>query len=97
MSRPHRFLPSPAMAVATLALVAAAGGQPAYAAATNFLLNAGNTSTAQTTLNGSAVAGKALQITNSNTATGATALGLNVAAGHAPFTVNSTAKVAMTC
>ena len=33
--------------------------------ATNFLLNATNTRTAQTTLNGSAVAGKGLQITDS--------------------------------
>ncbi|MGN6380873.1 MAG: hypothetical protein ACTHNU_18115 [Gaiellales bacterium] len=94
MSRPRRFVPSPAMAVAMLALVAALGGQTAYGAAANFLLNVTNTSTAQTTLNGSAIAGKALQITNTNTTTGATALGLNVAAGHAPFTVTSNTKVA---
>ena len=56
-------------------------------------LNVSNTSSAQTTLNGSAVAGKALQVTNTNAASGATALGLSVAPGHAPFTVDSPAKV----
>jgi hypothetical protein len=93
MPRIRRCVPSPAMAVALAALVVAIGGQAAYAAATNFLLNTTNTSNAQTTLNGSAVAGKALQLTNTNTAAGATALGLTVAAGRAPFTTNSSTKV----
>jgi hypothetical protein len=83
------------MAVALFGVfLAVGGGQAAYAAAANFLLNVSNTSTAQTTLNGSAVAGKALQITNTNTATAATALGLTVAAGHPPFAVSSQVKVA---
>jgi hypothetical protein len=82
------------MAVALFGVFLAVGGGPAYAAAANFLLNVSNTSTAQTTLNGSAVAGKALQITNTNTGAAATALGLTVAAGHAPFTVSSQVKVA---
>jgi hypothetical protein len=40
------------------------------------------------------VSKKALKIRNPNVTAGATALGLNVAPGHAPFTVNSAAKVA---
>jgi hypothetical protein len=81
--------------VALLALFLAAGGGNAFAAAASFLLNTTNTSSAPTTLNGSAVAGKALQITNTSTASGASALGLTVASGHAPFTVSSgAAKVA---
>jgi hypothetical protein len=82
------------MVVAAVALVVALGATNAHGAATNFLLNTSNTSKSQTTLNGSAVAGKALQITNTNTASGATALSLSVASGHTPFTVNSGTKVA---
>jgi hypothetical protein len=82
------------MAVALVALVLVFGSQAAFAAPVNFLLNQGNTGTAQTTLTGSAVAGKALQITNTNTDPAATALGLTVAAGHAPFSVSSQVKVA---
>jgi hypothetical protein len=93
MSRLHLARPSRPTLLAGVALAVALGGQNAYAAATNFLLNTSNTSTAQTTLNGSAVAGRALQITNTNTAAGATALGLNVASGHPPFAVNSATKV----
>lgn len=90
-----RFLkrPSASMGVALLALFIALSGN-ALAAPVNFLLNTSNTSSSQTTLTGSAVAGKALQITNTNTAANATALGLNVASGHAPFNVNSNTKVA---
>ena len=87
------FVRSRSMVVALVALAVAAGGTNAYAAAKNFVLNVSNTSSAQTTLNGSAVAGKALQVTNTNAASGATALGLSVAPGHAPFTVDSPAKV----
>ncbi|MGN6377856.1 MAG: hypothetical protein ACTHNU_02795 [Gaiellales bacterium] len=94
MARARRLIPSPAMAGAMAALIVAVGGQAAYAAAANFLLNTINTGTAQTTLSGSGIAGRALQITNTNTGAGATALGLNVASGHTPFTVNSTTKVA---
>lgn len=93
MSTFRSFVPSRSMVVALVALAVAAGATNAYAAAKNFVLNVANTSSAQTTLNGSAVAGKALQVTNTNTASGATALGLSVASGHAPFTVNSSTKV----
>ncbi len=82
------------MAVALLAVFLAFGGRSAYAAANSFLLNTTNTSTAQTTLNGSAVVGPALQVTNTNSQKDSTGLALNVASGHAPFTVNSTTKVA---
>src|SRR5205085_2702347 len=62
----------------------------AYGAATNFLLNTGNTGTAQTSLDGTAVAGKAaLRLVNTNTATGSTALNLSVAGGHPPFSVSA--------
>ena len=94
MSRLRFGRPSRPTVIACVALVVALGGQDVYAAATNFLLNTSNTSTAATTLNGSAVAGKALQVTNTNTGAGATALGLSVASGHAPFTVDSATKVA---
>lgn len=82
------------MAVALLAVFLAVGGRPAYAAAASFLLNTTNTSSAQTSLDGSAVNGPALQLTNANAGKKATALALNVASGRAPFTVNSTRKVA---
>jgi hypothetical protein len=59
-----KFIPSRAMAVAAVALAVALGATNAYGAATNFLLNTSNASKSPTTLNGSAVAGKALQITN---------------------------------
>ena len=93
MSRLRRLLPSRAMAVALLAVFLAVGGRSAYAAASSFLLNTTNTSTAQTALDGSAVVGPALQITNTNSQKGSTALALNVAAANPPFTVNSTKKV----
>jgi hypothetical protein len=90
-----RFVPSRAMAVAIVALVVAAGGQSAFASVTAFLLNTTNTATTETILNGSAVTGRALRITNTNTTKGATALGLTVASGHAPFVVSAGAgKVA---
>src|SRR5437764_1034083 len=85
--------PSRPTVLACIALVVALGGQNAYAAATNFLLSTRNTSSAATILDGSAVAGKALAVTNLNTTSGATALALNVATGHAPFTVNSGTEV----
>jgi hypothetical protein len=84
-------LPVMSAVLSVSAVVIAVSSTSAYAAAANFLLNVGNTSSAQTTLNGSAVAGKALQVTNQNTTAGAGALGLTVAAGHPPLTVNATA------
>jgi hypothetical protein len=94
MSRLRRLLPSRAMAVALLAVFLAVGGRSAYAAANSFLLNTTNTSSAQTTLNGSAVTGPALQLTNTSKNKNATALALDVNTANAPFTVNSTKKVA---
>jgi hypothetical protein len=82
------------MAVALVAVFLAVGGRSAYAATTNFLLNTTNTSTAQTTLNGSAIHGPALQLTNTSPNANATALALQVSSGNPPFTVNSTKKVA---
>ena len=82
------------MAVAVLAVFLAVGGRSAYAAANSFLLNTTNTSTAQTTLNGSAVHGPALQLSNTSSNTAATALALKVSSGNPPLTVNSTKKVA---
>jgi hypothetical protein len=80
-----RRRPSWSAVIAVIALFIAIGRTNAYATATNFLLNTSNTSTARTTLNGSAIAGRAMQITNTNTNSGATALGLTVASGHPPL------------
>lgn len=88
-----RRWPSPAVVIAVAALGVALTSTGAYGAASNFLLNTGNTGTNTTSLTASAVAGAGLQLTNTNTAKAATALGLNVAKGHAPFTVNSGTKV----
>lgn len=85
--------PSPAVIIAVVALFFALSSSGAYGAATNFLLNTGNTGTKTTSLTANAVAGAGLQLTNTNTAAGATALGLNVTKGNAPFTVNSGTKV----
>jgi hypothetical protein len=85
--------PSPAMAVALIALFIALSGTTYAATGGNFIL--GNPNTASSTSSLSApVAGKALQINNLSTAPGATALGLNVASGHPPFATNSTTRVA---
>ena len=89
----ERRRPSPAAVIAAVALFVALSSSGAYGAATNFLLNAGNTGNKTTSLNASAVAGAGLQLTNTNTATGSTALGLTVGKGDAPFTVNSGTKV----
>jgi hypothetical protein len=94
MAGRRRLVPSPAMGVALFAVVLALGGQSAYAAATNFLLNTTNTSSSTTTLSASKVAGTGLKLTNKNSNATATALGLSVASGHPPFTVNSSTRVA---
>jgi hypothetical protein len=80
------------MAVALLALFVSLGGVGYSATGGNFILGQANTATTSSTLS-APVAGKALDITNTNTSAAATALGLNVAAGKAPMTVNSTTNV----
>jgi hypothetical protein len=79
--------------VATLALFIALGGTTYAATGGNFILGKSNSASSTTSLT-APVAAKGLQVTNTSTGAGATALGLNVASGHAPFTVNSGAKVA---
>jgi hypothetical protein len=69
------------------------GGASYAATGGNFILGKPNTA-ANTTSLSAPVSGKALQVTNTGTVASSTALGLNVASGHAPFTVNSGAKVA---
>jgi hypothetical protein len=70
-------------------------GSMSYAATGgNFILGQSNSASSTTSLTRTgANTGKGLQVTNTSTGGGATALGLNVASGHAPFTVNSGAKV----
>jgi hypothetical protein len=84
--------PSPAMAVALIALFIALGGTTYAATGGNFILGMPNDATSQTGLT-SNNGGKALNITQQSTGTGATALGLNLPAGKSPFTVNSGTKV----
>jgi hypothetical protein len=84
--------PSPAMAVALIALFIALTGTTYAATGGNFILGTPNTATSQTGLT-SNNAGKALNVTQQNTGAGATALGLNVPSGKTPFTVNSSTKV----
>jgi hypothetical protein len=76
-----------------LALFIALGGTTYAATGGNLILGKPNSASNPTSLS-APVSGKALQLTNTSTAAGATALGLNAASGHAPFTVNSGAKVA---
>ncbi len=92
----HRRLfrrPSPAMAVALLALFMAMGGVGYSATGGSFILGQANTADAQSSLTANVAAKKALQLTNTNTAAGSSAAGFHVASGNAPFTVNSSAKV----
>ena len=76
-----------------VALFFALSSSGAYGAASNFLLNTGNTGTKTTSLTANKVAGAGLQITDTNAGKSATALSLNVAKGNAPLTVNSGTKV----
>jgi hypothetical protein len=77
----------------TMLAFVALGGTTYAATGGNLILGKPNSATNPTSLS-APVTGKALQVTNTKTSAGATALGLNVASGHAPFTVNSGAKVA---
>jgi hypothetical protein len=97
----YRHRESGATVLAALALIVALGSTDAYATVKTFMLGTGNTADRPTTVTAAMAptwpttgSQRLLQLTNSNTIAGATALGLNVAAGHAPFTVNSGAKVA---
>jgi hypothetical protein len=78
---------------AYLALFVALGGTTYAATGGNFILGQSNSAGSTTALS-SGTTGPALKVTSTNTATGGTALGLNVPIGHAPFTVNSSTKVA---
>jgi hypothetical protein len=79
--------------VSLAALFVALGGTTYAATGGNFILGRANSASSTSSLT-TPVAGKGLQVTNTSTHAGASALGLNVASGHAPFTVNSGAKVA---
>jgi hypothetical protein len=86
--------PSPAFILALIALFVALGGAGMAATGGNFILGQPNSASTPTSLSASVASSRALTLTNLSTATGSTALGLNVAAGHAPFTVNTSTKVA---
>jgi hypothetical protein len=90
----HRALRrvSPSMAVALLALFVALGGVGYSATGGTFILGQANTATSQSTLS-AATAGKTLVLTNTDPSATSKALALNVPSGHAPFEVNSSAKV----
>jgi hypothetical protein len=86
--------PSPAMIVALLGVFLGLGGVGVAATGGNFILGQSNSADRTTALAAPVPGGKTLQLTNGDTTNAAsTALGLNVASGHAPFTVNSGAKV----
>jgi hypothetical protein len=78
--------------VSMIALFVAIGGTTYAATGGNFILGQPNSANSTTSLS-APTDGKALQLSNMNPVSGATALGLNVASGHAPLTVNTTAKV----
>src|SRR5690242_6875406 len=90
--KPHR--PSAPMVMSSLALFVSLGGAGYAATGDNFILGQANTATTASSLTAPVSGDKALQVTNTSTGTGSTALGLTAASGHAPFTVNSTTKVA---
>jgi hypothetical protein len=85
--------PSPAFILALIALFVALGGAGMAATGGNFILGQANSATSTTSLS-APIGGKALQLSNTSTNAGATPLGLTAALGHAPFTVNTSTKVA---
>jgi hypothetical protein len=85
--------PSPAFILALIALFVALGGAGMAATGGDLILGKANSATSTTSLS-APVAGKALQVSNTSTNAGATPLGLTAAPGHAPFTVNTSTKVA---
>lgn len=82
--------PSPAMAVALLALFVSLGGTTYAATGGSFLLGKPNSATSQTKLS-APIATKTLQVSNTSTASGAAGIGVNVAANHAPLVVPANA------
>src|SRR6478609_285924 len=89
MKRPHI---SPALVISLVALFVSLSSTAWAATGGNFILGQGNGATTQTGLTGN-LAGRALQLTNTNTAAGATPLGLTAGAGRPPFVTNSGTKV----
>src|SRR6476646_5741678 len=89
MKRPHI---SPALVISLVALFVSLSGTAWAATGGNFILGQGNGATTQTGLTGD-LAGRALQLTNTNTGAGATPLGLTAGAGRPPFVTNSGTKV----
>jgi hypothetical protein len=85
--------PAPALIISVIAFFVALGGAGMAATGGNFILGKSNSATSTTSLS-APIGGRALQVSNSSTAAGATALGLTAAPGHAPFTVNTSTKVA---
>jgi hypothetical protein len=80
--------------VSMIALFVALGGTTYAATGGNFILGQSNSASSTTSLTRTgANTAKGLQVNNNSSGAGATALGLSVASGHAPFTVNSGAKV----
>jgi hypothetical protein len=88
-----KFRPTPSMTVSLLALVIALGSAGYAANGGPFILGGNNTATQRTHL-GANYNGDALLLSNTSIAAAATALRLTVAAGHAPFAINSSTKVA---
>jgi hypothetical protein len=84
---------SPALVISIIALFVALGGAGMAATGGNFILGKANSATSTSSLS-APIGGKALQVSNTSTTAGATALGLTAAPGHAPFTVNTSTKVA---
>jgi hypothetical protein len=84
--------PSPALVISLIALFVALGGAGWAATGGTFILGKSNSADATSYLT-APVDGSALNVSNTSTTSGATALRLNVAAGHAPLSVNSTARV----
>src|SRR5262249_17700157 len=88
-----RLRVSPALVISLVALFVSLGGTAWAATGGSFLLGKVNTANAKSSLTGTNN-GAALQLNNTAAGANATALNLNVAAGHAPFTTNSTTRVA---
>jgi hypothetical protein len=89
----HR--PSATLIIALLALFVALGGVGVAADGGNLVLGQPNTAASMTSLSAPVTGGKTFQLTNNDaTDPASTALALHVPSGHAPFTVNSSGKVA---
>ncbi len=82
---------TPSLVVSSLALFVALGGTGYAATGGNFVLGSANTADKTTSLTGTPASGAALKVTNANPGPAAA---FTVNTGIAPFTVNSTTKVA---